>query len=288
MAKAEPKPKVEKVIKSCFIISPLGADDSETRRKADGLIDAVLKPILNELDFRAIPPHEIDTPGSITKHVIQHLLEDDLVIANLTELNPNVMYELAVRHAKRLPVVCLVEKGTKLPFDIATERTIFYDNDMKGVEILKPKLSKAIQEAIDEKEPDNPIYRAATDSIMRKVAEKDDAQSYMLKRLDEISLQVSQLKNQPEVTDYAISSKKTSKYGIQVINDYSEEEMRQLINYLIVRNIAKAGPYSMTRTLDGKSQLDIFVESSNDLNRVSGILIERGVNLHDITSYKLS
>jgi len=181
--------------KTCFIISPLGSDDSETRRKADGLINSVIKPILDTYGYKAIAPHEIDTPGSITRQVIQHLLEDELVVANLTELNPNVMYELAVRHAKRLPVVCLVERGTKLPFDIATERTIFYDNDMAGVELLKPKLSKAINEALEEKEPDNPIYRVVSDRIMREVAAKDDAQSYILNRLDEISDQINTLRN---------------------------------------------------------------------------------------------
>ena len=184
--------------KICFIISPLGSDDSETRRKADGLINAVLKPVLKASGFVVIAPHEIDTPGSITRQVIQHLLEDELVIANLTELNPNVMYELAVRHSKRLPVVCLVEKGTKLPFDIATERTIFYENDMAGVEILKPKLENAIKEAIEEEEPDNPIYRVVSDSIMRKVAEKDDAQSYILTGLDEITSKISRLRNSNE------------------------------------------------------------------------------------------
>lgn len=104
------------------------------------------------------------------------------------------MYELAIRHAKRLPVVCLVECGTILPFDIATERTIFYDDDMAGVENLKPKLVKAIKEAIEEVEPDNPIYRVVNDSIMREVTAKDDAQSYILKRLDEITNQLSRIR----------------------------------------------------------------------------------------------
>lgn len=182
----------------CFIISPLGSDDSETRRKADGLINSVIKTVLKELNITALPPHEIDTPGSITSQVIQHLLEDELVIANLTELNPNVMYELAVRHAKRLPVICLAEKGTILPFDISTERTIFYDNDMAGVEILKPKLLNCIKEAIKDKDPDNPIYRVVKDSIMRKVTAPDDAQSYMFTKLDEISSQLSKLRQQTE------------------------------------------------------------------------------------------
>lgn len=186
--------------KTCFIISPLGLDDSDTRRKADGLINAVIKPVLTGEGYKVIAPHEIDSPGSITSQVIQHLLNDDLVVANLTELNPNVMYELAVRHAKRLPVVCLVEKGTKLPFDIATERTIFYDNDMAGVETLKPKLLNAIKEAVEEAEPDNPIYRVIRDSIMREITAKDDSQSYMLKRLDEISYQLNKIRHSNDET----------------------------------------------------------------------------------------
>lgn len=198
--KNEYKAQVEQVKqKKCFIISPLGLDDSETRRKADGLIRAVLEPVLTSLDFKTIAPHEIDTPGSITGQVIQHLLEDELVIANLTELNPNVMYELAVRHAKRLPVVCLAERGTKLPFDIAAERTIFYDNDMAGVEVLKLKLVSAINEAMTGDEHDNPIYRAVKDSIMKEVAAKDNAQTYLLQRLDEISSHINTLKYRSEL-----------------------------------------------------------------------------------------
>lgn len=217
--------------KNCFIISPLGSEDSETRRKADGLINSVLKPILSATGYKAIAPHEIDTPGSITRQVIQHLLEDDLVIANLTELNPNVMYELAVRHAKRLPVVCLVERGTKLPFDIATERTIFYDNDMAGVEILKPKLTKAIKEAIEEFEPDNPIYRVVNDSIMREVTAKDDAQSYILNRLDEITFQLNRMIHSNDENLFRKRAKRLSlsvSKGNETLN--SEKVLNEILN----------------------------------------------------------
>ena len=177
----------------CFIISPLGSEKSETRRKADGLINSVIKPVLKEMEFETIAPHEIDLPGSITRQVIEHLLNDDLVIANLTELNPNVMYELAVRHAKRLPVIVLAEQDTVLPFDIATERTIFYENDMAGVEVLKPKLKKAISEAIKEKDPDNPIYRVIKSQVIKEVSAPDNIQTYLISRLDDISSQIDKM-----------------------------------------------------------------------------------------------
>ncbi len=190
--KATPKKEEPKI---CFIISPLGNENSTTRRNANGLINSVLRPVLTEAGFKVIAPHDIDTPGSITRQVIEHLLEDELVIANLTELNPNVMYELAVRHAKRLPIISLAENGTKLPFDIATERTIFYNNDMAGTESLKPKLVKAINESLNEKKPDNPIYRVINESIMRKVSVTENIQAYTLDRLSEISMTLHDLYN---------------------------------------------------------------------------------------------
>jgi hypothetical protein len=58
-----------------------------------GFADTPLKPILVDLQFKVHVPHEMTDSGSITRQVIEHLLDDELVVANLTELNPNVMYE---------------------------------------------------------------------------------------------------------------------------------------------------------------------------------------------------
>lgn len=255
--------------KKCFIISPLGQDNSDVRRKADGLIRSVIRPTLRDLKYDVIAPHEIATPGSITQQVITHLLEDDLVIANLTGLNPNVMYELAVRHAKRLPVVYMAEKGTKLPFDILTERTIFYVNDMHEVESLKPKLRQTVLAAVKDKNPDNPIYRVVKSQIMKEVAADDTTQAYMLQKLEEISSQMNRIPATKE-----IFSNDNFFYSIVHMNIILKKPIgkNNLVNY--IQSIAPK-THIAGSSVDNKEFIITFTNiSGNEVERISDLIYD--------------
>lgn len=153
-----------KDLKECFIITPIGSPDSEIFKKTEGLINSVLRPILNEHGFEPLPAHHIDSTGSINKQIIEKIVNSELVIANLTNVNPNVMYELAIRHSFGKRVITVAEHGTKLPFDIIDQRTIFYSDTMHGVDKFKPELSKAIKKCLEENEEaqniSNPIFDA--------------------------------------------------------------------------------------------------------------------------------
>ncbi|HHP5615841.1 TPA: hypothetical protein ACSC54_001416 [Bacillus cereus] len=184
--------------KTCFIITPIGDDQSDIRRAADGVIDAVIIPALIEmgLKFENINvAHRMPSPGSINKQVITSVLECDLAIANLTNLNPNVMYELAIRHAVRKPVIQICQKGTRLPFDITEERTIFYTNDMAGVIELTKNFKEMVVEAIDEEEPDNPIYRVIENNTIMKKIDENDPNKFLLHRMNSLEDNLSDLIN---------------------------------------------------------------------------------------------
>lgn len=265
--------------KVCFVISPLGKDNSETRRAADGLINSVIKPTLTELNFEVIAPHEIDNPGSITTQVIKHLLNADLVIANLTELNPNVMYELAVRHAKRVPVVSVVENGTVLPFDIATERTIFFENDMNGVLELKIKLKKTVTEAMLETEPDNPIYRVIKSQIIQEVAsaKSDDVQSYILNRLEEMSLQMNRIYSRVRESENVniIPNYASVDLFIKPKNgqEFEGEKLFDLILSSGSRIISISEPKKIK---DGRIETTVNFSGKEDLKKITTNLVENG------------
>jgi hypothetical protein len=170
--------------KKCFVVTPIGSANSEVRRSAEGVIDTVIQPVLEKLGFQVDVAHRMYNTGSINKQILSRILNDDLVVVNLTGLNPNVMYELAVRHASRKPVVQICEKDTKLPFDITEERTIFFTNDMAGVVELTDSFIKTVESAMNEQEPDNPIYRVIETSTVLKQVSVKDPETYVLQRLD--------------------------------------------------------------------------------------------------------
>lgn len=194
----------------CFIITPIGDEGSLTRDKADGVIESIT-PVLEELGFEFDIPHRMAKPGSITKQILECILNHDLVVANLTELNPNVMYELAVRHSTAKPVITIAEFGTKLPFDITTERTIFYSNDMRGV----PKLQKELRSSItsvnfEQPEYDNPIYRAQRDFKFKEtITEGKDA--YIIKQLEYLN------NKQQDMFEYFTKNLSFNGMGIRLI-----------------------------------------------------------------------
>jgi nucleoside 2-deoxyribosyltransferase len=98
--------------KRCFVVTPIGGDQSDERRHANMVFELALKPNLERENFTLERADLAIEPGQITAAVFSALNEADLCIADLTFLNANVMYELGVRHALQKPVIQIAEKNT--------------------------------------------------------------------------------------------------------------------------------------------------------------------------------
>lgn len=182
----------------CFIITPIGDENSEIRRHIEGIIDAVIKPALED-QYKIEVAHRISTPGSITKQIIEAIYNSKLVIANLTNCNPNVMYELALRHGIGKPVIMIAEDGTRLPSDVMMQRTIFYRNDAMGVLKLREDLRDTASK-IDFEKASGLVFEALGEishdaAMLKNVAEKDsdskEPLEYIMRRLDRIESSIN-------------------------------------------------------------------------------------------------
>lgn len=136
----------------------------------------------------------------ITSQVIQHVVEDPLVIADLTGRNPNVFYELAIRHAVKKPVVQIIHATESIPFDVAASRTVHVDHhDLDSAAKARDEIARQIQAA--EKNPkdvDTPITVALELQSLRQSdnpLEKSNAE--IISMLQEMRVSIADIREEP-------------------------------------------------------------------------------------------
>ncbi|MFX1490169.1 MAG: hypothetical protein ACFFBI_13535 [Promethearchaeota archaeon] len=126
--------KGDTIIRKAFIISPIGEEGTHVRKHANEVRDFLIKPALEELKeichIEIQRSDEMVEAGRITEQIYTAIREGDLCIVDCSFLNPNVFYELAIAQCTVKPVIILAKKGTRLPFDIKDERTIFFELDL--------------------------------------------------------------------------------------------------------------------------------------------------------------
>lgn len=160
--------------KKCFIACPVGDNETETRRRADTVFEFLLKPICESLNYHTIRSDKIASTNRIDAEIIDLLDSSDLVIADLSDCNPNVFYEAGYRKAKGLPCIHIAIDGTKLPFDVTTIRTYFYSvSDLEKSEKFKVDLKEVITNVESRVNNDTNIKSSDdSDSIEQKILER--------------------------------------------------------------------------------------------------------------------
>jgi len=141
----------------CFMITPLGHEGTAIRKRADDLFDYVIEPAARSVGLRAERPDRIHLPGLITEQIIEHILDDRIVVADCHGWNVNVFYELSLRHVIGKPVIHLIAPNDVMPFDAYDARAIPVDHhDLASAKAAEELLRNQMQEMLE------PEYRQRT------------------------------------------------------------------------------------------------------------------------------
>ena len=101
-----------------------------------------------EKDFAFSHAGEEDNQQNILKDIIQAIYDSDIIIANLTGLNPNVFYELGVAHTLNKKVIIITEDISTLPFDLKSYRAKEYSTHFVKFAELIAALTKYMYGAV--------------------------------------------------------------------------------------------------------------------------------------------
>ena len=149
-------------MKTCFVITPFGKTQEE-KDLFSSVFEIIIKPVLADLNYDV---NRADTNpenvGNITKNIMRDIIESDLAIADMTNANANVFYELGIRHAlHRCATILIIQKGSRIPFDLSQHIAIEYSPTLPGLTAAREEIRKAVlkYETVDRKtNTDNIVY----------------------------------------------------------------------------------------------------------------------------------
>lgn len=135
----------------CFVIGPIGnrfaatgSPERERYEEAIQVLEMVILPACSAVGLVPVRGDGLTQAGEITEQVFRRLRDDDVVIADLTGANPNVMYELGLRHTRNALTVQIGEYG-RLPFDVTVIRTVQFSRSPYGLIAARDELIQMLE-----------------------------------------------------------------------------------------------------------------------------------------------
>lgn len=144
---------------NCFVIMPFSTVNSSSIYE-NWIKRAVEECQINDMEVTCHRADKSYKSGEIIYHVIEQLATADIVIADLTSQNPNVFYELGVRHTLKNNTILVTQDLKDIPFDLRMQRIIHYEYTPDGMLELKDNIKAFIKEIISAAEViDNPVKK---------------------------------------------------------------------------------------------------------------------------------
>jgi hypothetical protein len=112
--------RVRQFLDTCFVMMPFGP-------WYDRYYQEIYIPAIREAGFEPVRADELFSSGSVVEQIWEQIEKSKVLLAELTDKNPNVFYELGLAHAATKPVVFTSGRVEDVPFDLRHLRVIVYD-----------------------------------------------------------------------------------------------------------------------------------------------------------------
>lgn len=128
--------------KLCFVIMPFDEKFSPIYKK--------ITKVVEDLNLKCIRSDEIYSTKPVIEDIRKSIQKARILIADLTERNPNVMYEVGFAHAINKKVILITQKLEDVPFDLRHYRCIVYKDSISGGEKLQYELRNTLKRELGE------------------------------------------------------------------------------------------------------------------------------------------
>lgn len=142
--------------KRCFVIMPFSDPEGYAPGHFRKVYDQIIKPAVENAGYKAYRVDENGVSDLITTKIFNAILDCDMAVCDLSSRNPNVLYELGIRHAFDKPVVLIKDNKTDRIFDIQGISTVEYRRERLYDEVIEDQ--KKISEAITANENNSSGY----------------------------------------------------------------------------------------------------------------------------------
>lgn len=128
--------------KKAFVLMPFS-------ESLNDVYDFLIKGALTDSGYQVKRADDIKSQSNILEDIVKGITESDLIVADLTDSNANVYYELGVAHALQKKVVLITQEIDEIPFDLKSYRVIGYTTHFNRMNEAKNELRDLAQEALN-------------------------------------------------------------------------------------------------------------------------------------------
>lgn len=241
MGKENNKNETEKI---CFVIMPISDHPNYPKGHFTNIYEQVFKPAIEEAGFISKRVDEDKISSDIMTKILEGVTKSEMAICDLSSRNPNVMYELGLRHAYGKPVVLICDNKTERIFDVAGINTVTYKSERLYEDVIEAR--NDVKEAIisTEKNPHSILNFAKIQAAELHTSENIDDNDYLKIMLMSIMNEIEGIKQAnvngttvDELTyvDYRMNSINEELHNIKMSIKKDDEISRQELIYYLER-----------------------------------------------------